>query len=468
MKARMPKVRALGARRVNATLLQRAIAWILNERMFADLALHGNVSWVPCELVTLTLAWMWSPAAQLTSAFSDAHQWTAAMFGRAAVSSYQGLVGALATYTRQLRPILWKRLQELMMQCGAAHTRLGEWFPLAVDGSRVSTPRTTSNERAFAAPRYGQSYRARSRARWKNKRRRSKRVIASARPQIWVTLLWHMGLKMPWCWRVGPSTASEREHLVDMLRHENLPEKTLICGDAGFIGDALWREILRAGHSFLIRVGGNVRLLRKLGSVRQYDDLVYFWPDKVARQKQGPLVLRLIEFQSARGRVYLLTDVLSQRRLSESQAAKLYRLRWGVELQFRTLKQTFGRNELRSRTAEAALVELEWSLFGLWMITLLAMKEQLSIDSIPERCSMALAIGVIQRALRSWDTSSPNECSLRRLLRRAVKDNYRRRTSKKSRHRRYCPDQPTTKPPQLLIATIQQRQAYRQLQMQAA
>jgi Transposase DDE domain len=468
MKARMPKVGGRGRRLDNADLLRRAVGWVLNDRMFADLALHGNVSWVACELVTLALAWAWSPAAQLTSAFDEAREIAVIMFGRAAVTSYQGLLGALITYTKQLRPILWKRLQELMQQFDAAHVRVGEWFPLAVDGSRVSAPRTVSNERAFAAPRYGQSRRARSRVRWKNKRRRSKQVITSARPQIWITLLWHMGLKMPWCWRLGPSTASERDHLTDMLRHEKLPENTLICGDAGFVGNSLWREILGAGHSFLIRVGGNVRLLRKLGSMRQYDNLVYFWPDQVARQKQPPLVLRLIEFPSTRGRVYLLTNVLSQRCLSDSQAAKLYRLRWGVELQFRTFKQTFGRDELRSRTAEAALAELEWSLFGLWMIALLAVKEQLSINSIPERCSMALAIGIIQRALRNWSQTSADDLSLRRLLRRAVKDSYRRHTSKKSRHRRNFKDQPTTQPPEIVIATSSQRHAYRQLQRRAA
>jgi hypothetical protein len=461
-------VRGRGPRLGNGELLRRAVVWVLNDQMFADLVLHGNVSWAARELVILTLAWVWSPAAQLTSAFDEARQVAVAMFGQAAVVSYQGLLGALVTYTKQLRPILWKRLQELMLRFDPAHVRMGEWFPLAVDGSRVSTPRTASNEGAFAAPRYGQSKRAQSRARWKNKRRRRRQVVTSARPQIWITLLWHMGLKMPWCWRLGPSTASERDHLADMLRHEKLPENTLICGDAGFIGNALWREILGAGHSFLIRVGGNVRLLRKLGSVRQYDDLVYFWPGQVARQRQLPLVLRLIGFQSARGRVYLLTNVLSQRRLTDSQAAKLYRLRWGVELQFRTFKQTFGRNELRSRTAEAALAELEWSLFGLWMITLLAVKEQLSINSIPERCSMALAIGIVQRALRNWNETSAHDPSWHRLFRRAVKDSYRRHTSKKSRHRRNYKDQPTTQPPQILTATSSQRHAYRRLQRQAA
>jgi IS4 transposase len=97
--------------------------------------------------------------------------------------------------------------------------------------------------------------------------------------------------------------------------------------------------------------------------------------------------------QGPRGKIHLVTSVLDRKRLSDKQAAALYRMRWGIELHFRNLKQTFGRGKLRSRNGDNAVAELEWSIFALWIIQLYAVKEQLEIDSPPERCSVAHAIG---------------------------------------------------------------------------
>lgn len=49
-------------------------------------------------------------------------------------------------------------------------------------------------------------------------------------------MMWHMGLRLPWTWRLGPSNSSERGHVMEMLQQEEFPENTLFCGDAGFVG----------------------------------------------------------------------------------------------------------------------------------------------------------------------------------------------------------------------------------------
>jgi hypothetical protein len=111
---------------------------------------------------------------------------------------------------------------------------------------------------------------------------------------VFLTSLWHLGLGLPWDFRNGPGTDSERGHLREML--PGLPPKSLVVADAGFAGYALCREILSQGHSFLLRVGGNVRLLTKLGwDVDERDGRVYLWPKGF--RKQPPLVLRLIELR---------------------------------------------------------------------------------------------------------------------------------------------------------------------------
>jgi hypothetical protein len=380
------------------------------------------------------------------------------------LTTYQGLTGALKVHSGSLLPCVQRRLQTLMERAGNQHWRTGgPWLPLAVDGSRTDTPRTKSNEAAFAAKNFGQRKKARSRREWKNKSRRSKRLSTPVKPQIWLTLLWHMGQKMPWTWKTGPSTASERHDLLSLLKSETFPENTLFCGDAGFVGYELWEAILSAGDQFLVRVGGNVTLLTDLSGVSVRGDVVCFWPRVAEQKQQPPLVLRLIEIQNERGRMCLLTSILSRRDLSQTRATHLYRLRWGIELQFRSLKQTFGRRKLRSRTAACALVELDWSLVGLWLVQLFAVKEQIKVDRPPEHSSASLSLSLVQDAMAQWSLPATTPTALQAGFREAVQDGYQRQASKKSRHHVTQKDKPSTAEPRLQKATTRQKQAWLQL-----
>ncbi len=213
--------------------------------------------------------------------------------------------------------------------------------------------------------------------------------------------------------------------------------------------------------------GANVRLLRNIGKARVKNGLVYLWPNEAVRKKQPPLVLRLIELQGPRGNVYLVTNVLSERELSLKQARELYRARWGIELQFRALKQTFGRSKLRSRTSENALVELDWSIVGLWLIQLFAVKEQFKVDSPPAQSSVALALAVIQEAMQNWSNVIRRPKEFSRRLSEATKDTYTRTSQKRSRYRPACKDKPTASKPIVINATRAQRKAYNELETAA-
>lgn len=466
-KARTPSLKRSGddarPQLCNADLLRRALDWIVDRGIFDHLPRHGNTGWLPTHLITLAIVWVWSEQTQLTAAFEQARRTTMTFYESLSLVSYQGFVRALVTWNQRFCPLLRSRLRQLMEQAAGKYWRVGEYLVLAVDGSRVTTPRTKSNERAFAAQNFGHGEKARRRWKWKNKKRRIRKLGAPVKPQIWLTLIWHLGLKMPWCWRTGPSTASERGHFLEMLQSTAFPPKTLFCADAGFVGYELWKAVMDGGHDFLIRVGGNVHLLRKLGRVRTENEIVHFWPREVRRRNQPPLMLRLLTFQGARGPVHLLTSVLEAKRLSTARAGKLYRQRWGVELQFRTLKQTFGRTKLRSRTAERALVELDWSLFGLWIIQLFAVKEQIEIAQPPERSSAATAIGIFRDLVRDRQriVTGPKVLTMR--LRAAIKDDYRRRKAKQGRYRIPFQDAPTAGGPHLHLADPKQRRIYQTL-----
>jgi hypothetical protein len=461
-------------RAVNGETLLAAVRWVVNAGIFDELKFHGNTSWKPADLVILTVVWAWSETSTLTGAFQEAHRWSLKLLSRVALNTYQGLMGALCTWTGEILPLLWGRMHALMERHGGDHWRIGLWLPLAVDGSRVSTPRTRANERAFCAPHYGCSrsadYRRRKRRRQgRPQQPRRRRKSAPVIPQVWLTLIWHMGLRMPWSWQSGSSTASERDHFRQMLAQQQFPENTLFCGDAGFTGYELWKAAIDRGHQILIRVGANVTLLRKLGYyARERGDIVYCWPSTAARKNQPPLVLRLIRFRLGRAQACVVTSVLCARQLPEKQALRLYRLRWGVELQFRALKQTFGRRKLRSKRPDRALVELDWSLVGLAIIQLFAIKEQIQFGEAPEYCSVSLAIRIVRETVGRWQETPATGETFQLRLRAAVGDDYRRTSSKKARYRPDFKDKPSAKKPKLLDATPQHKQWLQQHLKKAA
>jgi hypothetical protein len=444
--------------------------WIINDEIFAELTFHGNVSWTATALVRLAIFWVWSNESSIVNATDEAIRSVESIFGTAAVKSYQALTGVLRTYTGVFLPVLWYRMQQLMKGSDERTWRVGLWLALAVDGSRLGVPRTVKNEQRFskqACKKKNKKKKKKYRGRYASGktvppvRKKSHYNPQPVAPQMWLTLIWHIGQRLPWCWEVGPSYASERDHVLKILSQHKFPEKTLFCGDAGFVGFDFWRAIQNQGHHFLVRVGANVRLLKKLGYARERNGIVYCWPNEAMKKKQAPLVLRLMKFHTGRGYVYLVTNVLVEKDLTLNQAAEIYRKRWGVELQFRAFKQTYQRTKLRSRTPENAEVELHWSLMGLWMVQLLAYKEQVAADEPVDKTSIAAVLRIVRAIIRDEAKVAPRGESLNEQLSCAVNDNYQRRGSKKSRNYPRRKEEPFTNPPQVTLANADQR---RQLQ----
>ena len=456
------------ARGIQADRLGKALRWCLNDSMFNKLKMHGNAKWSARMLIALIVLTAWGEQRRMTDSFNEATKLSQRLFDCITINTYQGMMRAFVAYTDQLLPIVWARLQTLMEKTSPEHFRIGKWLPLAVDGSRFSTPRTISNEQAFAAKNFGKGGRGKSRRNWKNKKKRSKKLCQPVKPQIWLTLVWHMGTKLPWCWKTGPSTSSERHHLIEMTTSFIFPKNTLFCCDAGFTGYELWSAIRKSKkHHFLIRVGGNIKLLKNLGHTRSEDGIVFLWPNKVARRRQPPITLRLIEIKNERGSMYLVTSVLSKPALSDSMFKRLYPLRWGVELQFRALKQTFGLGKLRSRTSDHALVELDWSIVSLTMVQLLAMKEQGKLDLPPEHSSVGQALRAIRQAMHHWYEPAVGQATLNAQLAGSTKDKFERTGKKEARYKSNYKDTPNAGKPVISAATKFQKQVFRELETAA-
>jgi hypothetical protein len=305
-----------------------------------ELALHGNVSWTPLKVLWLSMIMYWLPGNTLGEQFSAAQKMLKAIkpHWRLPVSD-GGFVEAQARYWPVMSLLILARLRPSKLSAGDAW-RLQGWLVLAVDGSRFECPRSAANEDGLKCA------------------DRSKTC-----PQVFQTLLQHVGTGLPWDFRLAPGTDSERQHLNEMF--QGLPQQTLLTADAGLISYELCSELIDAKQHFVLRVGGNTTLIQNLEEqAADNDNIVYFGPENL--QSRPLLKLRQICFSSTGGLpVVLLTNVLDDAILSDANAQSIYASRWGIEVYFGHLKQTFGFTQLQSRTPQNCLNEHNWRLISL-------------------------------------------------------------------------------------------------------
>lgn len=454
--------------------------WFLGgDPIFSKLKLHGNISWAPERLVCLALLWAWSESRHVTDAYDDAVACYRKMFDSVVPGTYQGFMGALTRWTPGLMNILWPVLHQRMEEIGGPCWQVGLWVPIAFDGSRSTAPRSKANEKAFCAGNYGKGATAKYRKKKSKgmRRKKNERNKAHAQePQAWITMLWHMGLRLPWMWRLGPSNSSERAHVMEMLQAASFPPESLFCGDAGFVGYPLWSAILAGGYHFLVRVGANVRLLRASADCKFLKNgIVLCWP-KAAQANRPPLRLRLIKVRIGKTDVHLLTSVLDRSQLTIQQMVKLYKLRWGIELEFRGLKQTLDRAKLRCRNDQRLLAELDWSIMAMAVAELLALKEQLGNRSLrqhqhppdPGKRSLAMTMRAIRNSLRKPNETPEPGKDLKSMLGTAVTDRYQRKASKRARYHPPNPDKKPLGEPKVSKLTAQQQMRLDHIEQQLA
>ena len=424
--------------------LRQAVNSLFAAELFRGIKARRGAKWTTRILAVTALFWAWSMADGLKERFQAARKLAGTMFRWLPDpgESYNGFLKQLRKWHVDLQVLCIGELRVRMKQDLFGQWEIAGFVVIAGDGSRIELPRTKSNEAGYSPKRKKKRSRKQPRGkaklnrgkRWRKAKRQSQESIRKKAnsPQMWLTLFWHVGTGLPWAWRTGPSDSSERQHLEEML--SELPENTLITADAGFMGYDFWSAVIAAGHRFVIRAGANVRLLKKLGFSREYENTVYLWPDWARKKDLPPLALRAVWVHDGKQPMCLITNVLSKERLSDRQIAQIYKARWGIELFFRTFKQTFGRRKLRSHKAEHAQLEAEWSLVALWAVCLLAQREIARSGGDPGQLSPAGAIKAIQKVICHYRNrpDDPRE-SLEWMFRNALLDDYQRTSSKTAR-----------------------------------
>ncbi len=406
--------------------LRRAIAEFLPTR---GLPLISARRWADRMLSIAMVLMVWSSLGTLKDRFAEARRVLVKMYPsrKRPGSSFAGFIKTIARHSQRLLARITSDLRKDLPERLGRRWKTGSWVVLSVDGTKIDCPRTRANQKHF--PSGGKD---------------------KSGPQMLLVCLLHLGSGILWSWRRDTARGSERGLLRELL--VDLPSKTLLVADAGFVGYDLLQTIFQQGRSILMRVGANVHLLKKLGyHVHERQGLVYLWPEKMRKNGQPPLTLRRIVVTDGRNRrMCLLTNVLWEGELSDAQAVELYRRRWGVELHYRGIKQTLGRRKMLSDSPAHALVELDWSVLGQCLLSLLLWQEQK--DKMPAHQGLAEALRIVRQAIRGGGRGR----SLKSQLRALATDNYVRRGSKKARDWAHKKNDPPCGLPEVRMATAQE------------
>jgi len=470
-------------RRKNKTLFEALLVWLIPEGgLFSKSQFHGNIKWTPEQLAQQAVLWAWQETRNITDAFQMTLEACTELGIQKGAKTYTAFIQALDRYRETLSVRLRQHFQFLAEEVGGQFWRDHGWVLMGFDGSRVTTPRTVSNEQAFCASNYGQGKTAKYRKKkTKGMRRRQneKNPPEPPAPQVWITMMWHMSLRLPWTWRLGPSNSSERGHVTEILEQEAFPKGTLFCGDAGFIGYDFWQAILDAGGDFLVRVGGNVSLLSETADVKQEGaGIVLCWPKGKMDSGAEPLRLRLVKIKIGKTKMWMLTSVLDPKKLPVKLIITYYKMRWGVEVEYRGLKQTIDKANLRCRNSGRVYAELDWSIRAMAFAELVALREQLSKprklrtkpdrDYDPKDRSLANTMRALRKCLRHLNEYADPDSDVLSQLSEAMVQKYKNRTNKKARYRPPNPDKKPLGEPTVRKLNREEREKLAQLNARIA
>lgn len=463
------------ARRKNKLLLLELIKWFVLEReLFSEAEFHGNIKWKADQLAAQAVIWSWQETKNVTDAFNQTLEICEELGLKYTAMTYASFMNALHRYDDVFVARLREQYQTLAEEVGGKYFRTNGWVLIGFDGSRATAPRTVSNEQAFCAPNYGNGKRAKygkKKSKGMRRKRNEQNKPQPQAPQAWITLMWHMGLRLPWTWRLGPSNSSERDHVQEMLDQEEFPENTLFCGDAGFVGYPLWSAILATPRgNFLVRVGANVKLLSEQADVKKLGGgIVLCWPKGRMKSGDPPQRLRLVRVKVGKTKMWMLTSVLDRKKLPNKQIIRFYKMRWGIEVEFRGLKQTIDKHKLRCRNSDRLLVELDWSLRAMAIAELIALREQIPAtrddkpegDYDPRDRSLANTMRALRKCMRNLNKYCDSSNGLLHQLSQATVQRYNNQTDKQARYRPKNPDKKPLGNPTVRKMNAEERERFR-------
>lgn len=154
----------------------------------------------------------------------------------------------------------------------------------------------------------------------------------------------------------GKFTDSEWTLVRRVVRH--LPKRTLALLDRGFMGIALLRSLLDAGHEFVVRCKEG-RKMEVVSSIGRNDQIVRL-PIGPRRKNQQWMTLRAIRFERNGFRpMLLLTSLMDEQAFPAEEIVARYWDRWECETAFDEIKTHLLGRHVQIRSCSPLLVRQE-------------------------------------------------------------------------------------------------------------
>ena len=208
------------------------------------------------------------------------------------------------------------------------------------------------------------------------------------------------------------------------------------------------------------------------------------WPGHCKNRKTLPMrsairscfAIRLVKVKIGKTTMWMLTSVRNRTKLSIKQIVRYYKMRWGIEVEFRGLKQTRNKQKLSCRSCENAKAELEWSIIAMAFAELLGTRRQIQRKpkknddreyQITDR-SLTETVRAIRAAMAAPDKKPERSIGLVDLLTEAMVQRYNNKTDKMSRYQPPNPDKKPLKDPAVRKINAVERKRLRELDVKNA
>jgi hypothetical protein len=216
----------------NDKLLRELLTSIIPRgTQFQKSEFHGNVKWCPEEVAIQAMVWSWQEATNVTDAFRQSLEIFEDLKLEGTIGTYTGFMEALTRYRELFHDRVCDRIQMLAEEVVGEQFRLAGWLLVGFDGSRISATRTQSNEQALCGPNYGKGKEAKygkKKCKGMRRKRNKENPPHPPKPQAWVTMMFDMSFRIPLMWQLGPSNASERDHVKGHAPGEKVQRKDTV------------------------------------------------------------------------------------------------------------------------------------------------------------------------------------------------------------------------------------------------
>ncbi len=208
--------------------------------------------WQTQPLIHVLLVMTWCTGDSLPERFETARAFYVACHQRRRRpgKTFAGFEQALGTLPTRVLRATAAGLRRRLAQVLADRWECDGFVPLGCDGSRLACPRSEELEKRlvmFKKKKRRKKAKKAAQAADAPRPRKTPASYAERTPQVWVTAVLHLGLEVLWSWRLGTGTASEREHLRQLIG--TVPAHTLLVADAGYVGYELLLALHQAGLS---------------------------------------------------------------------------------------------------------------------------------------------------------------------------------------------------------------------------